>query len=185
MGGPMSVNDDLPWIEQELVLIRQAKIHKLPVLGHCLGGQLIAKALDAEVSPNKVKEIGWHNVECIRSPATQPWLKDLPEHFQAFHWHGETFSLPTGASPLLTNQWCTHQAFVYDNMLALQCHVEMTPEMVQEWCIRHQHEIAQPTQSVQDAQQITTSLPQKTAELQRHADILYQRWIVPILMAND
>ncbi len=133
MGGPMSVNDGLPWIAGELELIRQARAIDLPVLGHCLGGQLICKALGGTVGPNRVKEIGWHPVRSVRTAANARWSKDLPEETSLFHWHGETFSLPEGAELLLENDNCDHQAFTIGNALALQCHIEMTAPMVAEW----------------------------------------------------
>ena len=89
MGGPMSVNDDLPWIPRTLDLIRQADARGIPVVGHCLGGQLMAKALGGSVGRNAVKEIGWGEVVATDA-ATQlatEWLGDIAR-FEAFHWHG-------------------------------------------------------------------------------------------------
>lgn len=177
MGGPMSVNDDLPWIEQELHLIRQAHQLGMPVLGHCLGGQLIAKALGGSVGRNPVKEIGWHPVDCNPDDAAQLWLKGLPARFDAFHWHGETFELPPGATPLLSNDWCRNQAFAIGNCLGLQCHVEMTPTMVDEWCRVHAHEISQPTDSVQSHQQMLDGIDSRCSTLQHAAEVLYTHWI--------
>src|SRR3569623_2548433 len=131
MGGPMSVNAPLPWIADELRLIRAACTAGMPVLGHCLGGQLIAKALGAEVRSNAVKEIGWHAVE--QTAGAGESLAGLPPNLEVFHWHGETFSLPAGATPLLRSRWCEQQAFSVGNAPALQCHIEMTSDMVQEW----------------------------------------------------
>lgn len=181
MGGPMSVNDPLPWIEPELKLIRAAADVGMPVLGHCLGGQLISKALGGQVGPNAVREIGWHPVDQADSEAAARWLAGLPTRFQAFHWHGETFSLPPAAQPLLSNAHCPHQAFALDNILALQCHVEMTEELVREWVTRYAEELSAPTPSVQSPEQITTELPDRIGALQLHADILYRRWLQPLV----
>lgn len=74
MGGPMSVNDDLPWIDPELTLIRQAVANDIPVLGHCLGGQLISKALGGVVGKNPVKEIGWGEVSVADNPVAREWF---------------------------------------------------------------------------------------------------------------
>jgi GMP synthase-like glutamine amidotransferase len=104
MGGPMSVNDPLPWIPKVLRLIRQAVAADVPVLGHCLGGQLMSKALGGRVRPNRVKEIGWLPVQQVDSPETEKWLNGLPPQFEVFHWHGEAFSLPPGATHLLKRQ---------------------------------------------------------------------------------
>ena len=181
MGGPMSVNDPLPWIADELQLIRQAFRGGLPMLGHCLGGQLISKALGGIVTANPVKEIGWLPVRKIANAASQDWLHDLPDSFDAFHWHGETFSIPDGATPILSSAHCTHQAFVIDKTLALQCHVEMTDALVHSWADVNDAEIAQPGPTVQSAAQMTTQLEQRIAQLQQQADRLYGRWLRPIL----
>ena len=107
----MSVNDDLPWIPPVLDLIRQAAAKNIPVLGHCLGGQLMAKALGGQVGRNAIKEIGWGTVNRVDGPEAEAWLGDL-DHFEAFHWHGETFSIPPGAVRILGNDNCANQAFV-------------------------------------------------------------------------
>jgi GMP synthase-like glutamine amidotransferase len=175
MGGPMSVNDALPWIRDELALIRQAGDQGVPVLGHCLGGQLIAKALGATVHANNVKEIGWHAVE--KTGQTSSWLADLPTSFETFHWHGETFELPTGAELLLQSAWCRHQAFTHGNMLALQCHVEMTAAMVKEWADLNRKELANPSSSVQSYEAMLSDVDKKAAQLKTVADVLYERWL--------
>jgi len=175
MGGPMSVNDDLPWISDELTLIRLAGEREVPVLGHCLGGQLIAKALGATVHANAVREIGWHDV--AQADGSSPWLSDLPERFEAFHWHGETFDLPPGAVHLFQSKWCRHQAFSHGNMLALQFHVEMTAAMVQEWSDLYREQLAEPSPSVQSHQAMTAHLEERAARLNAIADALYGRWL--------
>jgi GMP synthase-like glutamine amidotransferase len=178
MGGPMSVNDPLPWIPRLLDLIRQAVAAGVPVLGHCLGGQLIAKALGAQVGPNRVKEIGWLPVEVIEGSAeARAWLDGLPSRFEVFHWHGETFSLPPGAVPLLKSRACRHQAFALGPHLALQCHIEMTPALVRSWVRLGRREIARLSATVQSARQICANLVARTAALQRIADVFYERWI--------
>lgn len=181
MGGPMSVNDDLPWINQELNLIRQAAEEKMPVLGHCLGGQLIAKALGGEVTANRVKEIGWHAVQKLKNDESDRWLSAIPDEFQAFHWHGETFSIPNGATPILKSEHCDHQAFTIDNILALQCHVEMTSDMVVEWTKEYADELKHVSQGIQSVQEINLNLEKKITGLNQIADQLYQQWIAPLI----
>lgn len=181
MGGPMSVNDDLPWIEQELALIRQAQAAGLPVLGHCLGGQLICRALGGTVGANPVKEIGWHAVRSAETPAARHWLGEQPGEPELFHWHGETFSLPKGADLLLENNNCAHQAFAIGNTLALQCHVEMTAPMVAEWASLYGDELQNPGDTVQSAEQMTSGLAGRIKAAQQVADRLYQRWLQPVL----
>ncbi|MCI0399949.1 MAG: type 1 glutamine amidotransferase [Gammaproteobacteria bacterium] len=177
MGGPMSVNDPLEWIERELCLIQEAHHQLLPVLGHCVGAQLVSKALGGEVRVNPVSEIGWLPVERKDHGAGRPWLTGLPERFDVFHWHRETFSLPEGAEPILKSPFCENQAFVMGNTLALQCHVEMTSEMVQDWAWRYRDQTAQPSASVQSAEAMTWQLSERIANLQKVADILYGQWI--------
>jgi len=181
MGGPMSVNDPLPWIEPELALIRMAQDRGLPVLGHCLGGQLIARALGGTISANPVTEIGWHPVRSASTAAADDWLRGIPAEPTLFHWHGETFSIPEGAELILENDNCVHQAFALGNTLALQCHVEMTAPMVSEWAALYKDELQAVTATVQSEEQMTTQLAEKVSAAQQVADRLYQRWLAPIL----
>ncbi len=178
MGGPMSVNDDLPWIRQELDLIHRAAAAELPLLGHCLGGQLISKALGGKVTLNPVKEVGWHPVRRIETnEAARDWLGDLPEYFEVFHWHGETFTFPEGAAPLLSSRYCARQGFVAGNILALQCHIEMTAEMVGVWVRAGGQELLSATPSVQDATEMMRDLPARIDALHKVAEVFYTRWL--------
>ncbi len=177
MGGPMSVNDDLPWIAQSLALIRAAVAADVPVLGHCLGGQLMAKALGGVIRRNPVKEIGWGGVTVADNAAATAWFGDYRD-FQAFHWHGETFSLPTGAVRLLGNVHCANQAFALGPHLALQCHVEMTELMIREWCAAGAAEIAAaPGPAVQDTATILAQTPIALPVMRAVADRLYSHWL--------
>jgi len=126
MGGPMSVNDEarLPWLVPEKAFIRAAIERRIPVLGICLGAQLIANALGATVQRGE-KEIGWFPVEG-RAPAG---CFPFPDRVEVFHWHGETFALPAGATHLARSEGCENQAFqVGDRVIGLQFHLETTPE---------------------------------------------------------
>jgi GMP synthase-like glutamine amidotransferase len=178
MGGPMSVNDDLPWIAPALALIRDAVAQDVPVIGHCLGGQLMAKALGGEVTRNPVKEIGWGRTDVLDNDEARRWFGDV-RAFDAFHWHGETFSIPPRATRLLSSRYCPHQAFTLGPHLALQCHVEMTEDLVTAWCRdwgREVQSLAQRTPSVQTPQQMTAGLGAKLDALHAVADRLYERW---------
>src|SRR3954449_1085346 len=106
MGGPMSVNDALPWIAPAAELIRDALRKDVPVLGHCLGGQLMAKALGGSVRCNPVKEIGWGEVEVKEDSTAWEQLGPEVSRFEAFHWHGETFTIPPGAVHVMSNRIC-------------------------------------------------------------------------------
>lgn len=181
MGGPMSVNDDLPWIAQELELIRDAVVQDIPVLGHCLGGQLISRALGGVVSRNPVKEIGWGEVTVADNEIARLWFGDVRD-FQAFHWHGETFSLPPGANHLLSSVHCVNQAYAIGPHLALQCHIEMTDEMIARWCEIGAEEVAASSASpaVQSPAQMH-ALMAELLPLHRVADRLYSRWIAQMI----
>lgn len=178
MGGPMSVNDDLPWIPSVLTLIRAAVEAGIPVLGHCLGGQLMARALGARVGRNAVKEIGWGRVSVRDVPEAKAWFGDLRE-FDAFHWHGETFELPQGAAWLLESFHCAHQAFALGPHLALQCHVEMTRDMIEDWCRvgAEELETAKASPAVQSAEGMMQDVEARLAALHAVADRLYGQWV--------
>lgn len=178
MGGPMSVNDDLPWIPGVLGLIRAAVRQQIPVLGHCLGGQLMAKALGATVGSNPVKEIGWGRCEVTDHPVARDWLGDLKD-FESFHWHGETFTLPDGAVRILSSSYCENQAFALGPHLGMQCHVEMTEDLVRLWCRGGAEELEASLASpgVQAPEVIQSELAPRVARLHRVADRLYDRWV--------
>jgi len=177
MGGPMSVNDPLPWIPKVAELIRKAVAADIPVLGHCLGGQLISKALGGAITRNPIKEIGWLPVQRVDGPVADDWLDGLPPEFEVYHWHGETFSIPPGATRILQSRDCANQAYVLGKTLGFQCHVEMTADMVREWARTGGDEIAQTSPTVQSAAQMTTDLDARVKRLQAMADKFYDRWI--------
>jgi GMP synthase-like glutamine amidotransferase len=178
MGGPMSVNDDLPWIAPVLSLIRDAQSKDIPLLGHCLGGQLISKALGGVVSANPVKEIGWGKVDVADNDIARQWFGEAMQ-FESFHWHGETFSLPQGAVHLLSSTHCANQAYAIGKHLALQCHVEMTEQMVRDWCAVGANEIAsaQKSPGVQSAELMQQQMQAKLPLLHHIAERLYRHWL--------
>ena len=179
MGGPMSVNDDLPWIAPALALIQAAVRAGVPVLGHCLGGQLIAKALGGAVERNPVREIGWGRVDVAAGDEASAWFGADIRHFESFHWHGEAFTLPPGATRLLSSPHCENQAFSVGSHLAMQCHVEMTPELVRAWCNEWRGEVealARCTPSVQAPSAMLEALEEKVRGLNAVADRVYAHW---------
>ncbi len=177
MGGPMSVNDDLPWIPKVLDLIRQAAAEDVPTLGHCLGGQLISKALGGVVSANPKKEIGWGEIRVEDNEVARRWFGDI-QSFESFHWHGETFTLPPKATKLMASAWCSNQGFAIGPHLGMQCHVEMTERMIDNWCRDGQDEIAAHRgPSVQTEAQMKADAQRKLDALHSVAERLYDRWI--------
>ena len=177
MGGPMSVNDDLPWIPPVLELIASAVAKDMPVLGHCLGGQLMAKALGGTVRAAPVKEIGWGVVRVADNEVARGWLGTLPD-FEAFQWHGESFSIPPGATRVLENTHCENQGFAVGRHFGMQCHVEMTEEMVDTWLADGADEIAagRSSPAVQDPAEIRRDLQRRLAALHDVANRIYDRW---------
>lgn len=131
LGGPMSVNDEtlLPWLVAEKRFIAEAVQAGKPVLGICLGAQLIASALGASVYPGPYKEIGWFPVQ--RAEEHKPDTFVFPQQVTVFHWHGETFDLPSGAAHLASSAGCVNQAFqIGARTIGLQFHLETTPSNV-------------------------------------------------------
>ncbi len=132
MGGPMSVNDEAeyPWLVPEKEFIRVAIEQGKPVLGVCLGAQLIASAMGAKVYKNAEKEIGWFPVQGVSHDSAS--LFSFPVSTKVFHWHGETFDLPSGARLLASSEGCVNQAFQLGAcVIGLQFHLETTPESAQ------------------------------------------------------
>ncbi|MCX7428539.1 MAG: type 1 glutamine amidotransferase [Planctomycetia bacterium] len=136
LGGPMSVNDvdANPWLADEVRWIRQAVDAELPVLGICLGAQLLAKSLGAKVRANPVKEIGWYRLELTEEAAGDPLFGGCGARYTVFQSHGDTFALPDGAVHLARGEECENQAFRRGRLAwGLQFHIEMTEAMVREW----------------------------------------------------
>ena len=136
LGGPMSANDveAHPFLEPELNWIRGAVEARVPLLGICLGAQLLAKALEEKVYPNRVQEIGWYPLEVLPQAAGDRLFDGCQAAETVFQWHGDTFDLPPGAVHLARSELCPHQAFRYGECAyGLQFHVEITPEIMAEW----------------------------------------------------
>ncbi len=137
MGGPMSVHDEVefPWLVEEKSFLREALRAGIPMLGICLGAQLLASVLGAEVYTNSQKEIGWFDITKVQNSN----VFQFPDTITVFHWHGETFTLPEGAVQLARSAACEQQAFQFnDNVIGLQFHLETTPDSVNSM-IHHCH----------------------------------------------
>ncbi|MFA5355078.1 MAG: type 1 glutamine amidotransferase [Thermodesulfovibrionales bacterium] len=145
MGGPMSVNEEdlYPYINEEERLVREFVSSGRRVLGVCLGAQIMAKALGSKVYRGAEKEIGWYDIElaeegirdrAMMRMATHPQAGDIWRRFKVFHWHGETFDIPSGAVRLARSELYPNQAFRYgNNAYAFQFHIEVRKEMVYDW----------------------------------------------------
>lgn len=188
MGGPISVNDDLPWISEVLALIRAAVDAEIPVIGHCLGGQLMAKAMGGTVTRNPVKEIGWGKVDVLRNAEAGRWFGASLKSFEAFHWHGETFSLPPGSERIGSSRYCGNQAFALGRHLAMQFHVEMTPELIRTWCQdwgKEVQSLAERVPSVQTPAKMTDVVDDRARTLNAVADRLYDRWTAGLKSGDE
>jgi GMP synthase (glutamine-hydrolysing) len=136
LGGPMNVDqvDQHTHLVTELNLIREAIYKGFPVLGVCLGAQLIAKALGAEVRRNQEKEIGWYSVSLTRDGKDDPLFAHFQDTERIFQWHGDTLQIPKGAVHLATSPTCTNQAFRYgDNVYGFQFHLEVDEPLIERW----------------------------------------------------
>jgi GMP synthase-like glutamine amidotransferase len=135
MGGPMSANDSEDYLRAEMRLIEATIRAGRPVLGVCLGAQLIAKALGAEVRKNPAKEIGWFRLDFTEAADADLLLSGLPNPSFVLQWHGETFDLPAGAVHLASSELCRNQAFRFgEQVFGFQFHLETTPDMIADWC---------------------------------------------------
>jgi GMP synthase (glutamine-hydrolysing) len=144
LGGPMSVNDSarLPHLCTEMHLIEQALKKNLPVLGICLGAQLIAKTLGAEVYPNREKEIGWYDVAPTEEAKNDSLLGTWSPSEKIFQWHGETFDIPRTSRHLAFSSLCSNQAFRYGTKVyGFQFHLEVEERMIQRWLSVEENQI--------------------------------------------
>ena len=131
LGAPESANDNFPYLIEEQELIKNSVNDDIPVLGICLGSQLIAKTFGAKIYSGPKKEIGFYNDLKISSDST--FFSGFQNPFTVFHWHGDTFDLPQGALRLASSEHYPNQAFQYKSAIGLQFHLEVNEEMVNLW----------------------------------------------------
>jgi len=180
LGGPMNVDETerYPFLAAEIDWIFAALTAQTPVLGICLGSQLLAKAAGARVYPNSVKEIGWYALELTAAAADDPLFANCPANPTVFQWHGDTFDVPAGAVHLASTAACRHQAFrVGRSAWGLQFHVEVTEEMIDEW-------LAEPGNCAElarldylDADRIRAQTPDHMADLRHVADQILRPFV--------
>lgn len=173
LGSPHSVNEQLDWIDKEHALVRHAMSLDIPVLGHCFGGQMMAKVLGAKVCRNACPNIGWSQLR-VTPPARRLFAAS---EIVAFNWHYETFGIPQGAQRILFGEYCLNKGFSIGKHLAFQCHFEVTEDIVREWCCcsADEFEDAQGP-AVQPCREILASLPEKLPSLRRTARLVYHHW---------
>ena len=181
LGGAMSVNDGFAYLRGAEHLIAQAMAHDVPVLGHCLGGQLMARALGAKVSASPAPEIGWQRIECADSPERRDWFgAEAAQH--VFHWHYEAFDLPSQAVTLASSPACPHQAFAIGMHLALQFHAEVDDAKVRLWLSQAEPaylEAQRHHASVHGEQRVRDDTARHLRAQQQLAKRIYARWLQP------
>ncbi len=178
LGGSMNVDEEskFPFLSAEKRFIEKVIEQGKPVLGICLGSQLVADVLGAKVYRNDQKEIGWFSVEALRE-SESVFAEVLPSSLMTFHWHGDTFDLPDGSIRLASSAACINQAFSYgDKVLGLQFHAEATPDavslMIQNEGEEIRREIAAGAKYVQTAERITSPENQFAENARVMSDIL-------------
>jgi GMP synthase-like glutamine amidotransferase len=180
LGGAMSANDPLPFLRDAERLILQAMQAGTPVIGHCLGGQLMARALGARVQGSPAPEIGWQAMEVLDDPVAAAWFGEPAVH-HVMHWHYESFELPPGASWLARSAACPHQAFAIGPHLSMQFHIEIDEQKLQRWLDDGDPAWPQALQrhspSVQDKDTILSQARSRMQAHQRLADRIYGRWL--------
>jgi GMP synthase-like glutamine amidotransferase len=175
LGGSMSANDPLPSLRDAERLILDAMAKHRPVIGHCLGGQLMARALGARVTAARAPEIGWHSIGVHAHDAAVDWFGAASD-VTVFQWHFEAFELPPGAVPLAASGACAHQAFVIGLHLAMQFHVELDAEKLERWADEVDPALVARHATVQSRDAMRADAEQRLRAQQALANRLYARW---------
>lgn len=179
MGGGMSANDALLSNRQAEILILQAMRLDRPVIGHCLGGQLMSRALGAAVTASPQPEIGWQPIQYENLDVAREWFGDAPTNTVA-HWHYESFGIPAGAVRVATSPACPNQAWAMGPHLAMQFHIEITETKMQSWVAEDDVKWAESRslyETVQDKISMLAGLPYHLAQHQTTADSIYKKWL--------
>lgn len=179
LGGSMSANDQLLSNHRTEVLILQAMYRDIPVLGHCLGGQLMAKALGAEITKSTEPEIGWQTIEWIINTDTNRWIGLTPTP-AVMHWHYDMFNLPVGATLLGSTAACHNQAFTIGKHIGMQFHIEVDTHKIGRWVddVEDDWVEAQTNHSTAHSKdKILRDTAQYLTAHQKTADVIYTKWL--------
>lgn len=176
MGGPMNVYEEkeYPFLKDEDRLIKAALSKKLPMIGVCLGAQLMAKAAGAKVTKGEKKEIGWYPLYLTEEAMTDPVFRGLPKEIEVFQWHGDTFDIPRGALRLASSELFPSQAFrIGDNAYAFQFHIEVTERIIKEWAGLNEEELTSVKDYI-DSKKVLAESKEKAEGLEKLAKTIYK-----------
>jgi GMP synthase-like glutamine amidotransferase len=175
MGGPRvgSEAEEPAILKRERDLVAEACARGLPVIAHGFGAEIVCEALGGEVAADPDREIGWFPLQAAAGAVAARWSQGLPANAELFHWRDARLSLPAGAAALLQGD----RGFVMDKVLALQCHLQVTPKMVTDWVARYHDALEPASARVQAEPEITRALPQRVRVLRRIAEATYGRWL--------
>ena len=177
LGGPMNVyeEDKYPYLKDEDILIKKAVRNDVPVLGICLGGQLIAKAAGARVHKGTKKEIGWYKLNLTEESRQDKVFNALPHELSVFQWHGDTFDIPEGATRLAGSELFPNQAYrIGSRIYGLQFHLEVTKEMINQWIAEYREELS--TLDYINDGRIISDTPSYIDNLNRCASLFYDKF---------
>lgn len=177
MGGPMNVyeEDKYPWLKEEDRLIKVALREKIPILGICLGAQLIAKAAGARVIKSPKKEIGWFDIQLTPHREKDELFSQLPRGFKVFQWHGDTFEIPEGGERLAGSKDVPNQAFRHGMSYGLQFHIEMDRNLINSWMAH-----LPPDEDGHEFMEIIQETRENLGELNRIAEIILLNFLKKI-----
>ena len=178
LGGPMHAHDPLPHLDHTVALIRASVMNRIPVIGHCLGGQLLARAMGAQVIRHTEPELGWHLIERLNNPDARRWLGAEHAH-TVLQWHYDTFGLPAGAIPIARSAICENQAYTLDGIhLGMQFHVEGDPQKVNDWCDECSDDLAEAAhfRGVQQSAPMRAGTAVHFPAMEKLAFQLYDEW---------
>jgi len=181
LGGPMNVEDrdHRAHLKTEMHAIERALEQGKPVLGICLGAQLLAHVLGAPVRRHEHTEIGWYDLATTAHGRCDPVLSALGERSSVFQWHSRTFDIPHGASHLASTETCTSQAFRYgENAYGFQFHLEVNQPLIERWlALPHYHEELVQSGLGHDADAIRAHTATRIGAMQAHADVVFNRFL--------
>jgi GMP synthase (glutamine-hydrolysing) len=179
MGGGMSANDQLLSNRQAEVLILQAVRLDIPVIGHCLGGQLMSRALGGNITASPKPEIGWQPIVYKNDPQVREWFGAEPTP-TVIHWHYESFTVPAGATLLASSAACPNQAWAMGPHLAMQFHIEINENKIHAWVNDEDNKWAEARKqydTVLDKIEMLAGIPYHLAQHQTTADHIYRKWL--------